>query len=269
MSQSIAFSSLKQLTLSSITELRSQLQSHGYARIRIDDTQLNEALSEAINDAQQLNGFRFPPLDEAAVYTPVRRRAFSGLYTIAVEVFRALVHGLECPSSIREALSRIDPTTQVLFGADGHGHQPFSHGQPFSQSFFNLFNYDGGALNPHVDRSLLTVIRVRPGQNEGKNQSTLWVEGTDGVWRNADQEVDIEDVLILIGEDCEAIRSIQDLNLRAASHSVRVDPCGGYIPHSHFRPDPQTPTNHNRKSAAFILRHEPGEISADSDTRMA
>lgn len=269
MSTAIALSELIQRSPSGLSVLRADLQHRGYARVKVDDVALHTALIDAIEDAAALGGFRFPPLDEPAVYTPTRRRAFCALYTIAVEVFRALMHGLDCPPSIHNALQGTDATEPLLFGPDGKGHQPFCDGQPFGQSFFNLFNYDGGALNPHVDRSLLTVIRVQPGRNESGQQSALWVEGVDEVWRNADSDVTPADVLILIGEDCEAIPSIQEYPLKAAAHSVRVDPDGAYIPHSHFRPDPDTPVTHNRKSAAFILRHEPLDASKDSDSRIA
>lgn len=269
MSSAIALSALIERSPSGLSVLRADLQRRGYARVRVDDVVLHTALIDAIEDATALVGFRFPPLDEPAVYTPARRRAFCALYAIAVEVFKALMHGLDCPPSIHKALQGTDATESSLFGPDGKGHQPFCDGQAFSQSFFNLFNYDGGALNPHVDRSLLTVIRVQPGRNEFGQQSALWVEGADGVWRNADNDVTPEDVLILIGEDCEAIPSIQEYPLKAAAHSVRVDPSGAYIAHSHFRPDPETPATQNRKSAAFILRHEPVDASEDSDSRIA
>ena len=259
MSAVLAYSALQLSCSDARDALCEQLRTRGFARVCIDDAALHRALADAIDDARALDGFRFPPLDEAAVYTPVRRSAFSALYTIAVVVFRALMDGMDCPPELRTVLSRIQPESEPLFGPDGLGHQPFTETQAFSQSFFNLFNYDGGALNPHVDRSLMTVIRVQPGENVGAHQSALWVEGADGLWRNADQDVGPQDVLILIGEDCERIPGIQQQGLKAAAHSVRVDPHGDYIAHSHFRADPDTPTTHNRKSAAFILRHEPAE----------
>ena len=182
---------------------------------------------------------------------------FSALYTIAVVVFRALMDGMDCP---RTAYSVVSHSTRIrtTFWTRWTGPSTVYQTQAFSQSFL-ICSTTTAVLNPHVDRSLMTVIRVQPGENVGAHQSALWVEGADGLWRNADQDVGPQDVLILIGEDCERIPGIQQQGLKAAAHSVRVDPHGDYIAHSHFRADPDTPTTHNRKSAAFILRHEPAE----------
>ena len=105
---------------------------------------------------------------------------------------------------------------------------------PFSQSFFNLFNYDAGALNEHRDRSLLTVIHPRVRKQLSNEHSALWVADRSGKWTNADEEAGENGVIIMIGEDAEHLDFVRSNDLFPALHAVRVSPYGDYIPHSHF-----------------------------------
>lgn len=254
--QPLPLSQLAQLDMVAVTRLRGELRERGFACVQVDDVRLASALDAAILDAVGLNGFRFPPTGVPVEYTPLRREAFKSLFRVATCCLEALMATEAIPEPLQLGLASAKEASFRLFGLEALSHEPFEEGQAFGQSFFNLFNYDCGLLNPHFDRSLLTVIRVQEGGNVGAQQSALWVEGPDGCWRNADATVREDEVVILIGEDSEDISCVQALGLKAAQHTVRVDPAGEYVSQSHFRPDPDTPHGNNRRSAAFILRYE-------------
>ena len=143
-------------------------------------------------------------------------------------------------------------------------HEPFEPGQAFKQTFFNLFNYDHGSLNSHVDRSLITVIySTTPTQDSTDSnlqQSALWVKDNNGTWQNADEAVTPDEAIIMVGEDLIDIGNgtlASSLDIFAAEHAVRVDPLGNRIERSHFKKDPGCSEGvRNRLSTAMILRHE-------------
>lgn len=254
------------LTLSSLlngcpiakTRFIEQLKQRGFACLALDNQALLSALEDGLEEARRLEGFRFPPNDESpTVYNRVTRATFRALFEVSTGCFRALCAHETVPGVLQDALDALSQPGPVLFGEDAQPHEPFCDAHVFAQSFFNLFNYNHGLLNPHFDRSLLTVIKALGGKNQEQPQSALWIRGSDGEWTNADQAVSPDEVIIMIGEDCETLDFASRLGLYAAKHAVRVDPAGQYIAHSHFRPDPNTPTQHNRRSAAFILRHDP------------
>lgn len=89
--------------------------------------------------------------------------------------------------------------------------------QPFSSSFFNLFNYDFGLLNIHKDRYLITCIypsrfeqlssietETDAGLNR-KRRSSMWIRNKIGEWCNADNLTKSDECIVMIGEDMEAI----------------------------------------------------------------
>ena len=238
----------------SLDRLLTALRSDGFACLHLDAPDLHAALETALGEAARLDGFRFPPIDATRPnYTKVQKQAFEALFTIATNLLDALVMSVKRDSALHQALAEMRHAPQPLFQRDD---EPFVAGQPFSQSFFNLFNYDSGLLNPHADRSLLTVIKVRGGRFESGQQSALWVCDAEGQWRDADAAVGDDEVIVLVGEDFASLPIAAELGVYAAEHAVRVDPTGEYVSHSHFRPDPATPPEGNRVSAAFILRHE-------------
>jgi hypothetical protein len=247
---SLAFGALKRRDGMAITSLRDRLRQVGFAIVKIDEGPLWSTLTDALDDAAALSTFRFPPIGVPPEYTPVRRAAFEGLFSVATVALAALLDGQRVGADVAAALEEIGCGPAGLFERE---NEPFSEGQAFSQSFFNLFNYNCGLLNAHADRSLLTVIAVRPAATAGDAQSALWVRDGAGLWRNADEAVGEGEVVILVGEDCEALGV---LGLVAAEHAVRVDPNGDYVSQSHFRADPEAAPKNNRISAAFILRHE-------------
>lgn len=196
-------------------------------------------------------------------------------------------------------------SSQWLFPSD-HPHLPFGEdsttsGIPFSSTFFNLFSYQHGMLNTHQDRGLLTVIaskQIAISSIDNKDSHTvqsvsssrLWMESPHSEYDNnhqpkwIDLDTQIEQhqkqrgcsgdstkhndndddlyVVLLLGQAGETLLP----PLQACRHTVRVNPQGPYVDHSHFRPDPdqqQLESNSNRHeyrvSAAMILNQEEDE----------
>lgn len=231
--------------------------------------------SITVNDAAAMDGFRFPPIEGPIAYSDARRLAFYALFDVDTSCFSDLLQSDSIDknnasyNAYMEALQKVRDCNGLKgsFKLFSNAHEPFEHGQPFSQTFFNLFNYDHGSLNSHVDRSLLTVIysTTMPSQDANKhtidntNQSTLWIKDSKEVWRNADELVKPSETIIMVGEDLvEAENGIiaSSLGVFAAEHAVRADPLGERIERSHFRRDPSCSVGVKRLSAAMILRHE-------------
>ncbi|KAL7545442.1 hypothetical protein ACHAWF_008796 [Thalassiosira exigua] len=266
------------------------LRSRGFARISLrPDARpwIRDSLHAAcVRDAASMDGFRFPPPpgEGPTIYDDSKRRAFRALFKVATCCLSGLLGPLDGRGGGTTASARAEANAYALVGAlrrvrDGGGDfglfrrdddEPFEPGQPFSQSFFNLFNYDHGSLNAHVDRSLLTVIysyapKAEAAQigtleppPEGALRSALWVKDPRGKWRNADLSCDRDHALVLVGEDLEGVGIASALGVVAAEHAVRVDPTGPRIERSHFQRDPACAgKGPSRRSAAMILRHEP------------
>lgn len=270
-SDSLLLKDIEALKEASIISLLTQLSCRGFACVTLDHEDLNYNLERALDEAANLQGFRFPPIDQDVIYTDRRRKAFQALFSTATICLKALCTYLQryhdhFPTSLLHGLDHALSPNFQLFGEKFDQNEPFTLGQSFSQTFFNLFNYNNGLLNAHVDRSLLTVIKVRSFKLDSlsdsiPHKSALWIKDQVNVWRNADEEVSDHQVVIMIGEDFEALIAHLKLPLFAAEHAVRVDPTGEYLSHSHFRADPETTTSNNRLSAALILRHDPLEDS--------
>ena len=254
----------------------SQLRSRGFATVSLKPWIRDALQSATLNDASTMDSFRFPPIEGPILYTNTRRLAFRALFEVATSCFSNLLQNDAIDqndavyklytSAIRQV--RDDNNVRDSFRLFTNEHEPFEPGQPFSQTFFNLFNYDHGSLNSHVDRSLITVIySAMPLNNvsstfEDNNlqQSALWIKDNNDVWHNADEAITPNEAIIMVGEDLiEAGSGViaSNLDVFAAEHAVRVDPLGERIERSHFRKDPTCSDNvRNRVSAAMILRHE-------------
>ena len=255
----ILLSALNRSCPNASANLTAQLAQRGFATVTTDDPHIHRLLESGLDEAAEMSGFRFPPHDsetENAIYTPTKRAVFKTLFYISLACFESLSRGSVIPPTLTTALDNVHQAHFSLFGTDGQDHEPFGNGQPFAQSFFNLFNYNQGLLNPHYDRSLMTIVKVRAGGNLQDNQTSLWAKSNTGEWTNVDRTVGPDEVVVMIGQESEALSFARASNLYAAEHAVRVEPKGEYIPHSHFQRDPQTPTQRNRVSAAFILRHD-------------
>jgi hypothetical protein len=230
----------------------------GFSRVEVDDTDTHNALERGLDEASQLEGFRFPPIntEHPPPYNQARREAFTALFDVATICLRALLTP-RAPRVLNRALDEINAPQFKPFMADERSAEsdPFAKGHPFHPSFFNLFNYDHGALNSHLDRSLLTIIKVRP--RVISERSSLWVANRSGRWTNGDRVVSEggkRAVIVMIGEDGARLPFAADAGLYPAEHCVRLNPEGMYIERSHHRHDPEAHPTENRLSAAFILR---------------
>ena len=244
-----------------------QLSGRGFALVTVRDRERAQALREALAASAMLEGFRFPPINTDEVhYREVHRGAFRALFATAIDCLRALAPQLasDAPTS-SSALATRHPE---LFKRSPH--EPFTLDHAFHPTFFNLFNYDHGALNEHRDRGLITLIHLIPAAvssaaaSDAGEASALWVEDRAHMWSSADEAVRVADgalcdptehiMVLLLGEDGEEVLSADHPELFAAEHSVRVAPVGDYIERSHHQRDPTSRTHNNRLSAAMILK---------------
>jgi hypothetical protein len=245
-----------------VQQLISQLHSKGFGIVTVDDESKLSGLRIALQQAEQLPGFRFPPIEGDIVYDAQKREAFQALFSVAKTCLGALLSAKKpATSSSPDAANNLQVALEQgkdleLFASNPH--EPFQQGQPFSQSFFNLFNYNHGLLNPHVDRSLMTIIYSSQRRRIGDSRhSTLWIQDRYGHWRDGDEAAAKEDqVIVMTGEELSLEGAAVDLDfLVPALHAVKVDPTGPNLSRPHFRPDPDNAGS--RLSAALILRHEP------------
>lgn len=118
---------------------------------------------------------------------------------------------------------------------------------------FNIFNYDYGCLNAHLDRGVLTVVyscssagASSKDAEQAPSRLCLRVPRPDGdghEWLSPEPG----QLLLWAGEGLGVD------GIEAIDHCVRVDPLGEYIEHSHSTPDPAAPATGNRQSVAFVL----------------
>lgn len=253
----IALSRLRALDVHTCTDqFQLALRRNGFVSVEIDESRVLQGLHGAIYEARALDCFRFPPIqtDEPVQYNIRRQDAFKSLFEIAIVCLKAILLSTPTHLSVQKALERIPHHT--LFENDPN--EPFANAhQPFAQSFFNLFNYNHGLLNPHVDRSLVTVIfssQTSPSEEESTNKTALWIQSPEGMWQNADALVTTpSQVVIMTGEQLAAVMPYH--RYYAALHAVKVDPMGEFLAQAHHRRDPATTAKDNRVSAALILRH--------------
>lgn len=252
MHNSIPLSSIHDKSFKARRELLEQAQNFGFALIEVDELKHIEALNTGIEEAQKLGSFRFPPINvERIEYSEVHRTVFKALFSIA----------LECLSLLTEQDEHISTQVNALFSESEH--EPFPLHHDFHPTFFNLFNYDHGALNTHQDRGLITIIHIQPPNTDLAHKSALWIEGADQKWRSGDavihakqsEKVHAKYVLMLVGEEGERLFNTCGLEgVYAADHSVRVHPEGEFIEYSHHQRDPDSQAELNRLSAALILQ---------------
>ena len=255
-------SKLRQLNSAHTRSLIDQIQQQGFGLVSIDDSGLLRGLQVALQEAKVLKGFRFPPMEEVPIqYNEEKRLAFRSLFSVATTSLNAIISTTP-KNAENERMANLDRLREAIRESEASPlfanspHEPFQDGQPFSQTFFNLFNYNNGLLNPHVDRSLLTVI-FSAKQNKKDQSSSLWIENPHTKqWVNSDEIKDDNQVIIMVGDELPT-SAMDYLDLNAARHAVKVDPQGEKLSNAHFRPDPLTPKDdQNRLSAAIILRHD-------------
>lgn len=236
------------------------LISNGFAIVSLGQGSEAATLRQALIQCSAMGQFRFPPVDEEARYEKNHKDCFKILFKATRQCLGALLNGhrsFESSSnSLQGALAESFSGDYELFGSTGEANYPFDDSsQAFGTSFFNIFHYDHGLLNSHRDRCLVTAIFVHQDSTVTQPKSALWVQGATGEWVNTDRLVQNDELIILLGEEFQALAKSAGLELWAAEHCIRVDPKGPYIEHSHHRPDPDTPVCGNRMSAALVLSH--------------
>ena len=237
-----------------------RLREHGFACITVDEDDTLQNLRLAMSEARKLPGFRFPPMEESEsiFYSEHQRQIFRALFRVATTCLGAILAETRQNSSSSSRLVELLKESESLPPFHYHPNEPFQSSQPFAWTFFNLFNYKNGLLNPHVDRSLVTVIYSSPPPPTlSEPHSRLWIQDRHGVWRDGDQEAAADDqIVVMIGEEFQDAGLAVD-GLYPALHAVKVSPRGENFSRPHFRADPgQSASIEPRISAALILRHD-------------
>ena len=247
------------LSQASKVQLRSALQAwslHGRFRHpavpEMDDGTTNLELKK---EQQQEEEARFP--EERACFNALFDECRNGIRLLDREWREAKGVGLGAP------LQSL-PDGEVFLDHDALPFQSLSRDTPFDQSFFNVFNYNHGTLNPHVDRGLITLVY---GYNENRSgASQLWLLDLEtNMWVEAEEVCEAHDagngddcVLLFAGEQLERLTGGR---VRAVEHCVRVDPEGEFLNRSHFTRDPEAAPIGNRLSAAMIFSFNEEERS--------
>ena len=243
-----------------LAQLWDSLAHWGFARLQLPaGGAALWALQSALDEMAAAAHFRFPPVEGPTRYSDAQRASFIALFQQSRAVLGALL-GYAPPlaaaaPALTAALREAPAYDEALFSSPPEAPLPFaSERQPFASSFFNLFNYDHGLLNTHKDRCLVTLAYRRRAAEA--TASALWIQDRGGRWWSSDALLGERELLVLIGEELEALAEQAGCPLYAAPHAVRVDPTGPHLERAHHRPDPATPPRGNRVSAALILSHE-------------
>lgn len=231
------------------------LRTNGFVIVDLKPAERERLDAAILEFARQGRGFRYPPppvseldpIDVEALADDSNKgamplafqRCFNMLYSIAITAARQLrVSNAQGPVA--------PPCANGTFPFEGEGG-PW----PYSSSFFNIFNYDKGCLNSHVDRGVLTVVYGIQGEVRGEH-ARLWLKLPS---QRASEEADAHrwfapepgQLLLWGGEGLD----VQDIPI--IEHCVRVDPYGRYIEHSHVTRDPAAQPHGNRVSIALVL----------------
>ena len=232
------------------------LVENGFATLTIQNPEEQKIVQDVFAHIGDFHTFRFPPIEDNAVYTDEIRAVFRLFFRVAVDVLEQILQSLEETVDVqRVSLQCQQAKTLSLFSAP---HEPLSPHDPLAGTFFNLFHYDHGCLNAHRDRYLVTVVCAQPAKTAktGKvlEHSALWVRSpSSGVWQNVDLFLTHPTWVIFVGEECTRICSEAGLKIKASEHCIRLDPQGEYISHSHHQPDPDSKPIGNRRSIAMVL----------------
>ena len=233
----------------------------GFATLTIRNQQEKNIVDNVFTHISSFNSFRFPPIDEQALYTDEIRAVFRLFFQVAVDVLEQLLQSVRSTADVERIRLQCQQAKKITLFSDPH--EPLSSSDPLAGTFFNLFHYDHGCLNTHRDRYLVTVICAQPAQTSkiGRKleHSALWVRSpSSGVWENVDLLLTQPTWIIFVGEECTRICSEAGLQINASEHCIRLDPEGGYISHSHHQPDPDSLPTGNRCSIAMVLGESHG-----------
>lgn len=237
-----------------MAELLPSLLRHGFVKVPASPEAL-ATLRHALGTWSASKTFRHPPVPPDAGNGATFPCAFNALF----DVCRTSLHLLDLEWQQLEGRPLGAPMHEMPGGnvfLPGQS-KPFVGGVPpsaFDASFFNLFNYDYGSLNSHVDRGLITVVygfsgtplnghdaRVSEETASVDNQqprSRLWLRdaaasdlSAPGAWVDAEVECGTDGVILFAGEQLEALTGRR---VPAIEHCVRV---------RHKSPPPHTLTH--------------------------
>ena len=244
----------EQISLSSLVD-------DGFMCVPIVKEEHRECIAKVMKYIGGFSSFRFPPIDEEAVYTDEIRDVFRLFFQVGVEVLESLLSTLPSTPAVMRVRKQCRLAKNLtLFTRED---EPLSPEDPLSGTFFNLFHYDYGCLNTHRDRYLVTVICAQPAQTAKPDakleHSALWVRSpSSGLWNNIDVRFTMPTWVIFIGEELTNICAQVGLDIQSSEHCIRFDPDAAYISHSHHQPDPDSLSEGNRRSIALVLGERHG-----------
>lgn len=237
------------------------LVENGFATLPIHSEDDQKVIESVFAHIGTFTSFRFPPIEEQAIYTDEIRAVFRLFFRVAVHVLEQLLQDLKATEDVERIRLQCEQAKE--FPLFEKPNEPLSSHDPLAGTFFNLFHYDHGCLNTHRDRYLVTVICAKPAQSATKGtelaHSALWVRSpASGTWQNVDLLVTKPTWIIFVGEEYTRICGAAGRELQASEHCIRLDPEGEYISHSHHQPDPAAMPSGNRRSIAMVLGERHG-----------
>ena len=111
---SLTFKEIHSTDQHALTRFASELSTWGFTRLYLKNTQWIKELSTALEYAQIMNEFRFPPIDQEVCYPPEYQRCFKTLFEIACTCLHALLH--TCTK-----LEKTPDPTATIWGRQGGG----------------------------------------------------------------------------------------------------------------------------------------------------
>jgi hypothetical protein len=232
------------------------LSTNGFVRIPVSEESERACIQSVLEHIRFFSSFRFPPMEEKALYTDEIRSAFRLFFQVGVGVLDSILQNLSPTKDVIRLQTEIAHTDEHSLFL--HPDEPFGEDSSFSGSFFNLFHYDYGCLNTHRDRYLVTVVASSPPKTLDRH-SVLWVRSpTSGDWQCVDSLLEVSSLIIFIGEELAQISAEAGCTIPAAEHCIRHDPAGDYISHSHHKPDPDALPKGNRRSIALVIGSKNG-----------
>lgn len=239
----------------------SSLADDGFVCLSIVDQKHKDCITKVMESIGQFSSFRFPPIEEQAVYTDEIRDVFRLFFQVGIEVLESILAELPVTPAVQRIQKQCFLAKETPIFAQKH--EPLTAHDPLSGTFFNLFHYDHGCLNTHRDRYLVTVICAEPAHSAQPGRklehSALWVRAPSSAhWQNIDIRITEPTWVIFVGEELAQICTDAGLKIEASEHCIRRDPDGEYIPHSHHQPDPDALPTGNRRSIALVLGESHG-----------
>ena len=193
----------------------SDLKTNGFAVINMPS--IAPTLASATSSFAKLNQFRYPRDNYNEHVNANYQDAFNAMYFFAASCLHQL-----CPEF------PLPPLTTAPF--DMGNESPFggskaSRDLPYADSFANIFNYNHGFLNAHLDRGLLTAVFGQTEHTTKRQREPtvgLWCQRlSTGEWVNLSERTGEHDIVIFVGEQLEHATKGA---FKAVKHASVVDP---------------------------------------------